>query len=82
MLRSLASYPLLTGYRDTPLADVAAVEDVLLRVSSMVESHREIVELDLNPIVATPDGAVAVDARVRVEAAPPQRPWPSAYARA
>ena len=80
MLRSLASYPLLTGYRDTPLADVAAVEDVLLRVSAMVESHREIAELDLNPIVATPDGAVAVDARVRVEAAPPQRPWPSAYA--
>jgi hypothetical protein len=46
----------------------------------MVESHREIAELDLNPIVATPDGAVAVDARVRVEAAPPQPPWPSAYA--
>ena len=80
MLRSLASYPLLTGYRDTPRADVAAVEDVLLRVSAMVESHREIAELDLNPIVAMPDGAVAVDARVRVEAAPPERPWPSAYA--
>ena len=79
MLRSLASYPLLTGYRDTPPADVAAVEDLLLRVSAMVEAHKEIAELDLNPVVATPDGATAVDARVRVEAAPPRRPWPSAY---
>jgi acetate---CoA ligase (ADP-forming) len=80
MLRSLATYPLLTGYRGAPPVDVGALEDVILRVSAMVEAHKEIAELDLNPVVATPDGAVAVDARVRVEAAPPSRPWPSAYA--
>ena len=80
MLRSLASYPLLQGYRDTPQTDVAAVEEVLLRISAMVEAHREIAELDLNPVVAKPDGATVVDARIRVEVAPPRRPWPSAYA--
>jgi acetate---CoA ligase (ADP-forming) len=81
MLRSLAVYPLLTGYRGAPPADLAGVEDVLLRVSAMVEAHQEIAELDLNPVVATPDRALLVDARVRVEATPPSRPWPSALER-
>ena len=48
---------------------MGAIEDVLERVSAMVEAHPEIVELDCNPLIATPDGAVIVDARVRVEAA-------------
>jgi acetyl coenzyme A synthetase (ADP forming)-like protein len=80
MIRSLATYPLLTGYRGSEAADVPALEDVVLRTSAMVEAHHEIAELDLNPVVATADGAIAVDARVRVEVAPPSRPWPSAYA--
>ena len=46
----------------------------------MVDAHHEIAELDLNPVVAGPDGAVVVDARLRLAAAPPPRPWPSAYA--
>ena len=54
------------------------LEDVL-GVSAMVEAHQEIAELDLNPIVATPDGAVAVDFRVRVKSAPPRRPWPATW---
>lgn len=74
MLRSLKTFPLLDGYRGAPRADVAAIEDVLLRVSAMVEAHPEIVELDCNPLIAGPDGALIVDARVRVEAAPPRRP--------
>jgi hypothetical protein len=45
----------------------------------MVEAHHEIVELDLNPVMAGPDGAVAVDARIRVDSAPPSRPWPSTW---
>jgi acyl-CoA synthetase (NDP forming) len=77
MLRSLKTFPLLDGYRGAPRADVAAIEDVLLRVSAMVEEHPEIVELDLNPLIATPDGAVIVDARVRIQEAPPQVPVPS-----
>jgi acetyl coenzyme A synthetase (ADP forming)-like protein len=80
MLRSLATYPLLTGYRGAPATDVEALEDVVLRISAMVDAHHEIAELDLNPVMATPDGVAVVDARVRVETAPPARPWPSAYA--
>jgi acyl-CoA synthetase (NDP forming) len=74
MLRSLKTFPLLDGYRGAERCDVAAVEDVLLRVSAMVETHPEIVELDCNPLIARPDSAVIVDARVRVEVAPPPAP--------
>lgn len=77
MLHSLRTFPLLDGYRGAPRADVGAIEDVLLRVSAMVEAHREIVELDCNPLIAQPDGALIVDARVRVETAAPPPPMPS-----
>jgi acetyl coenzyme A synthetase (ADP forming)-like protein len=68
MLRSLAMFPLLEGYRAAPGADVAALEEVLLRVSAMVEGHPEIVEMDCNPVVVLSDSAVVLDARVRIEA--------------
>ncbi|HTP18236.1 MAG TPA: GNAT family N-acetyltransferase [Solirubrobacteraceae bacterium] len=77
MVRSLRTFPLLDGYRGAPPCDVAALEDVLLRVSAMVEAHPEIAELDCNPLIAGPDGALIVDARVRVEAAAPPPPMPS-----
>ena len=77
MVQSLQTYPMLDGYRGVPRCDIAAIEDVLLRVSAMVEAHPEISELDLNPLVASPQGAMIVDARVRVETAPPAVPMPS-----
>ena len=49
MLRSLRTFPLLDGYRGAPPADLAAVEDVLLRVSALAAAHPEIAELDCNP---------------------------------
>ncbi|HEY5113075.1 MAG TPA: acetate--CoA ligase family protein, partial [Coriobacteriia bacterium] len=45
-------------------ADVDALEKLLLRLSDFIEKHPEIAELDLNPIFAYKDGAVAVDARI------------------
>ncbi|HEX6675945.1 MAG TPA: GNAT family N-acetyltransferase [Actinomycetes bacterium] len=76
MVRSLVTYPLLDGYRGAPPADVPALEDLLLRVGALVEAHPEVAELDLNPVMVLPrgQGAVVVDARVRVEAAPPPLP--------
>jgi acyl-CoA synthetase (NDP forming)/GNAT superfamily N-acetyltransferase len=68
MLRSLSMYPLLAGARGGTPADIAALEQVLLRVSAMVEAHPEIVEIDCNPVIVLPEGAVVVDARVRIEA--------------
>jgi acyl-CoA synthetase (NDP forming) len=77
MIRSLKTFPLLDGYRGASPCDLAAIEDVLLRVSAMVEAHSEIAELDCNPLIAGPEGALIVDARVRVEATGPPPPVPS-----
>ena len=72
MIRSLKTYPLLTGFRGTPRTDVAALEDGLLRVSAIVEDLPQIAELDCNPFVVNENGAVILDARVRVEAVEPK----------
>jgi acetyl coenzyme A synthetase (ADP forming)-like protein len=74
MVRSLATFPLLDGYRGAPKADVAALEDLLLRVSALVEAHPQVAELDCNPVKVLPHGAVVVDTRVRVEPAAPRLP--------
>ncbi len=79
MIASLATYPLLTGYRGAPPADLGSLEDILLRLSALVEAHREIIEVDLNPVMAGPDGALAVDARIRVEVVAPSVPWPRTW---
>ena len=74
MLRSLRTFPLLDGYRGAPKADLGALEDVLLRVSALVEAHSEVAEMDLNPLIAGAHGAIAVDARVRLDRGTPPRP--------
>ena len=68
MVREIKSYRLLQGYRGQPAADVKALEDVLLRISRLVEDIPGISELDLNPIFALPpgQGCRIVDARIRV----------------
>jgi acyl-CoA synthetase (NDP forming) len=77
MLQSLKLFPLLTGFRRSRACDIAAVHDVILRISAMVEAHPEIVELDCNPVIARPEGAVVVDARVRLHDSDPAPPVPS-----
>ena len=70
MVREIKGYRLLQGYRGHPPADVEAIEEVLLRLSRLVEEIPEISELDLNPVFALPpgQGCSIVDARIRVEA--------------
>lgn len=64
MIQEIKGRPILEGVRGQPPADLAALQDTLLKVSKFVEEHPEIRELDLNPVFAYPDGAVAVDARI------------------
>jgi acyl-CoA synthetase (NDP forming) len=66
MWRSLRGAPLLTGYRGAPPVDVPALEDLLLRVARLAEDLPEVVELDLNPVLALPHGVAAVDAKLRL----------------
>ena len=64
MIRDIQGFPVLEGFRGQEPADLAALEDMLMRLSAFVEEHPEIQELDLNPIFAYKDGALAVDARI------------------
>jgi acyl-CoA synthetase (NDP forming) len=67
MVQEIKGRPLLEGYRGQEAVDIGNLEKMILKVSSFVEQHPEIKELDLNPVVAYKDGAIAVDARVVLE---------------
>ena len=71
MVREIKGFPVLEGVRGQPAADIAALEKLILRVSEFIEAHTEIEELDLNPVFAYPDGALAVDARIVISDAQP-----------
>jgi acyl-CoA synthetase (NDP forming) len=64
MIDEIKGKPVLDGVRGQPGADLAALRSTILGVSKFVEAHPEIRELDLNPVFAYPDGALAVDARI------------------
>jgi len=67
MIREIKGYPVLEGYRGQKPASIPALEKLLVKVSNFVEKNPQIKELDLNPIFAYPDKAVAVDARIILE---------------
>ena len=67
MIREIKGYPVLEGYRGQEPANITILEDLLLKLSDFIDKTPEIKELDLNPILAYSDGAVAVDARVILE---------------
>ena len=77
MVRSLSTFPLLDGYRGAPKADIAALENVLLRLAALADAHADVAELDCNPVVVSERGATVVDARVRVEPTRPGPLWPA-----
>jgi acyl-CoA synthetase (NDP forming) len=77
MIRGLRTFALLDGFRGAPRSDVPALEDVVVRIGWLAANHPEIAELDLNPVIVSPDGAVAIDARVRVERPAHRPPYPA-----
>jgi acetyl coenzyme A synthetase (ADP forming)-like protein len=64
---------LVHGFRGAPAADVDALADLVHRLARLGEDLPEVVELDLNPVLALPDRCVAVDARVRLRTYAPTR---------
>jgi acetyltransferase len=65
-IRSIRTFPLLRGVRGEAPADIASIEDVVLRVSQLVTDFPEIVEMDINPLVVhnQGEGAIVLDARI------------------
>jgi acetyl coenzyme A synthetase (ADP forming)-like protein len=68
MLRETRGFPLLEGVRGETGVDLVALEEMVQRVSQLVGDHEEIAEMDVNPLVALPDGVCALDARFRLAA--------------
>ena len=66
-LESLKSWPLLRGYRGRPGVNIDKLIEVLMRFSYLVADYPEIQELDVNPLLVTPDEVIALDARVIVD---------------
>jgi acyl-CoA synthetase (NDP forming) len=66
LIHSIRAAPLLLGHRGQPAADIGALRDALLRISRLADDLPQVTELDLNPVIARPDGVFAVDARIRV----------------
>ena len=65
MLEGLKGFKLLQGYRGTPAADLDSVCDAIARVSEFAADHADqIEEIDVNPLLARPDGAIALDALI------------------
>jgi len=67
MIKEIKGYALLNGYRGQEPAHIPSLVDILLKVSDLVEKTPEIKEIDLNPVFAYKDSAVAVDARIVLE---------------
>jgi acetate---CoA ligase (ADP-forming) len=74
MLRSLRTFPLFEGYRGHAPLDAGALEEVLLRVSQMVEDIPQLSEIDLNPVLVSNQGCVVIDARMRIASSKPLPP--------
>ncbi len=66
MIREIRGYRVLAGYRGQPAVDEDALANCILKVAEIAERHPEIQEVDLNPVLAYPEGIAVVDARVIV----------------
>jgi acetyltransferase len=69
MITSLKMSKLFEGYRGSPQRDVKALQDLLLRVSALIEDIPEIAEMDLNPVnvLAKGEGYLVIDARIKLK---------------
>lgn len=74
LIKQTKVYRLLKGYRNIPPANLDALEEILIRLAQLSSDFSEIEELDINPLILSPQGACAVDARVLLK--PSQIPAP------
>ena len=66
MIQEIKGYGLISGYRGQPPVDEQALADCILAVAHIAENNPKIIEIDLNPVFAYPNGILVVDARIIV----------------
>jgi len=67
MIKEIKGYPLLQGYRGKEPSDISSLVNIILKISRFIEENPQIKELELNPIFAYRNRAVAIDARIILE---------------
>jgi len=67
MIETLKSYSMLTGTRGRKPVNIKRFEDIICRLSGLLAFAPEIFEMDINPMIASGDEIIVVDARIRVE---------------
>jgi acyl-CoA synthetase (NDP forming) len=67
MIREIKAFCLLDGFRGQPALDIKYLEELLLKLSGFITENPEIKEMDINPLIAYKNKAVAVDARIILE---------------
>jgi acetate---CoA ligase (ADP-forming) len=67
MIRSLRSYRIIRGTRGKPGINESKFSEIIVRLSSLLRYATEIKEMDLNPLIGSPDNITVVDARIRIE---------------
>ncbi|MEV7279055.1 GNAT family N-acetyltransferase [Streptomyces sp. NPDC093111] len=72
LVRSIRTAPLLFGWRGSAPVDTPALEELLLRVSRLVDDHPEVVAISLEPVVVAPRGVSVLGATVRLAPPPPR----------
>jgi acyl-CoA synthetase (NDP forming)/GNAT superfamily N-acetyltransferase len=75
LIDSLRAAALLHEYRGRPALDLPGLRDLLLRLSRLADDLPQVTELDLNPVIARPDGVVAADCRIRIVPRRPRHPY-------
>ena len=66
MIRDIKGHKLISGFRGQPPVDERALADCIMAVAQMAEQNTDIIEIDLNPVIAYPDEILVVDARIIV----------------
>ena len=77
MVRELRTFPILDGWKGAPRLDVGALEDLVMRLAALADTHPEVREIDLDPVKVLPRGAAVLDARIRVAPPDPEPLWPA-----
>jgi acyl-CoA synthetase (NDP forming) len=67
MINEIKGYPILEGYRGKDPADISALVEIILKISKLIEENPQIKELELNPIFAYREKAIAIDTRIILE---------------
>jgi acetate---CoA ligase (ADP-forming) subunit beta len=70
MISEIKGHAILMGFRGQPSVSITALEDLILKISDFIAQNPQVKELDLNPVIAYPDSALAVDARIVIDFKP------------